>query len=299
MNKALAIIDTADLGKLKQTEIKSLAEQAAGEILLKINEAAERIETAKSDADRARNLKTGFFGKTSKKADATANALVRTNEAVADMHVLIQESVRFTQLNSQLSKAMHLAMSKMVVEGFRDHSGELVNLNESGAEFVQVLVEEAESFSQNQLEIEKLQARQAEEIHSVAAESERMAIELSQDIERLKQQSTEHTEHLKDIITQKSETILRQSDANDEVHQQLIEGLQKSTQAIQHSSNAQDRIHTAQILELQKKLTHCAEKMATLEKEQSRRASKSLAYLAATMALSALGVSGYVLLQFL
>jgi len=295
--KALALIDTADLGKLKSREIRSLAEQAAREILLKIKAAADRIETAKSDAEGARNMKTGWFGKTSKKADATSRALVRTNEAVADMNGLIQESIRFTQLNSQLSKAMHLAMSRMVVDGFENHKGELVNLNESGEEFAQILVEEAESFSEKQFEIERLQAQQAEELHSVASESERLALELGQDIERLKQQSEDHTQRLKQMITRKSEAILSRSDANDELHQELIEGLQESTRSIRQSSDEQDRIHSAQIAALQQLFEQQHEQLAALEEAQPRHAPRPMAWAAIALAVCALLVSGYAVFQ--
>jgi len=293
--KALTIIGTADLSKLKQQEIKSLAEQASREILIKIKASADRIETAKSDAEGARNMKSGWFGKTSKKTDATSKALVRTNEAVADMNSLIQESIRFTQLNTQLSKAMHLAMSRMVVDGFENHKGELVNLNESGEEFAQILVEEAESFSEKQMEIEQLQVRQAEELHSVAAESERLAMELGENIERLKQESVDHAQRLKQMITRKSEAILSRSDANDELHQKLIEGLQESTQELRQSSDEQDRIHSAQIAALQQLVERQHGKLAVLEEAQPRHAPRPLAYSAIALSVCALLVSGYTI----
>lgn len=297
MTNTLAIIDSADLTKLDQKKVVSLAEQASQDILWKIKEASARIEDAKSEAEKAKTMSAGWFGKTAKKTDATADALVRTNEAVADMHALVQESIRFTQLNGQLSKAMHLAMSKMVVEGFRDRDGEIVQLNDSGAEFAQILVDEAESFSEKQLEIETLQARQASEIRSVAEGSERLAEQLGQDIERLKKENLDHSRHLKNIIIKKSDAILSRSDENDERHQKLIDGLHESTQELRESSDDQDRIHTAQILELQKAVIDYKQKISALEEVQGRFAPKYLTYLATVLSLCAVGLSGFILLQ--
>lgn len=297
MTNTLAIIDSADLTKLDHKKVVSLAEQASQDILWKIKEASVRIEDAKSEAEKAKTMKAGWFGKTGKKTDATADALVRTNEAVADMHALVQESIRFTQLNGQLSKAMHLAMSKMVVEGFKDRDGEIVHLNDSGAEFAQILMEEAESFSEKQLEIETLQARQANEIRSVAEGSERLAEQLGNDIERLKKENLDHSRHLKSIIIKKSEAILSRSDENDERHQKLIDGLHESTQALRESSDDQDRIHTAQILELQKAVIDYKQKLSALEEVQGRFAPKYLAYMATILSLCAVGLSGFILIQ--
>lgn len=295
MSNSLLVIDSADLTKLDQKEVVSLAERASQEILLKINKAAVRIENAKAEAQNAKSMKAGWFGKTTKKADATADALVRTNEAIAEMHALIQESVRYTQTNRQLSKAMHLAMSKMVVEGFQSRDGELIHLNNSGEEFAQILLEEAESFSEKQLEIETLQARQAEEIRNVADGSEKLAEKIGQDIERLKQENHNHARHLKSIIVQKSDAILNRSDANDERHQKLIDGLQASTQAIRKSSDEQDRIHSEQILELQKRVGDQEMVIEAFRQAQAGLAPKSVTYLATALSVVAIGISGFVL----
>lgn len=297
MTNTLAIIDSADLTKLEHKEVVSLAERASRDILQKIKEASVRIEGAKSEAEKAKTMKAGWLGKTAKKTDATADALVRTNEAVAEMHSLVQESIRFTQLNGQLSKAMHLAMSKMVVEGFKNRDGEIVHLNDSGAEFAQILMEEAESFSEKQLEIEMLQAKQAEEIRSVADGSERIAKNLGQDIERLKQENLVHSKHLKSIIIKKSEAILSRSDANDERHEKLIDGLHKSTKALRKSSDDQDRIHTTQIRDLQKAVADYEHKLSALKEVQNRFAPKYLPYIATALSLCAVVLSGFVLLQ--
>jgi hypothetical protein len=297
LSNSLLVIDSADLTKLDQKQVVSLAEQASREILLKINEAAVRIEKAKDEAQKAKTMKAGWFGKTTKKADATADALVRTNEAIAEMHALIQESVRYTQVNGQLSKAMHLRMSAMVVEGFRNRDGELIHLNNAGEEFAQILLEEAETFADKQFEIETLQARQAEEIRNVAHGSEKLAEKIGQDIERLKQDNQKHAQHLKSIIVQKSDAILNRSDANDERHQKLIDGLQASTQAIRKSSDEQDRIHSEQILELQKRVADQEVVIEALRETQAGLAPKSVTYLASALSVFAIAISGFLLYQ--
>lgn len=297
MTNSLLIIDSADLTKLDQKEIVSLAEQASRDMLLKINEAAIRIENSKDEAEKAKNMKAGWFGKTTKKADATADALVRANEAIAEMHALIQESVRYTQLNRQLSKAMHSALSKMIFEGFKNQDGELTHLNKSGDEMAQIILEEAENFSEKQLEIETLQARQAEEIRNVAVGGERLAEKIGQDIERLKRENEDHAHHLKSIIVEKSDAILNRSDANDKMHQKLIDGLQASTKDIRQSSDEQDRIHSEQILDLQKRVADQEALLEASRQAQAQLAHKSLTYMATALSIFAIGLSGFLLYQ--
>lgn len=263
---ALKVIEKTDISSLDNRQIKSLAAEAAREILLKINSAAQRIEEAKQAADSARSMSSGWFGKTKRKADATAEALTRTNAAVADMNALIQESIKFTQINAQLSKAMHMAMSKMVAEGFKDRDGKLISLNESGQEFASLLLQEAEEFSERQLQIETLQARQAEELQSVREGSNRLAEQLGRDIKKLEDETRNRTSQLKEIIEKRSVEILSRSDENDARHDRLIQELQQSAEAIRKASDDQDAIHSAQIAQLQELVKKQGAQIKELEK---------------------------------
>lgn len=293
-SSVLKVIENTDISSLDNRRINSLAAEAAKEILLKINNAAQRIEQAKNSANAARSMKSGWFGKTRRKADATADALTHTNTAVADMNALIQESVKFTQINAQLSKAMHMAMSKMMAEGFKDRDGHLISLNESGEEFANLLLQEAEDFSERQLEIETLQARQAEELQSVRESSKQIAHQLGKDIHRLQEETRHHTSQLKDIIEQRSAEILNRSDENDARQDLLIQDLQQSAEALRKASDDQDAIHTAQIAQLQELVQKQGTAIEELKQLQRLSVLKYWVFAALVGSFAASGLSVWV-----
>jgi hypothetical protein len=139
-------------------DLQALAERKATEILQKIGETNARIAEAKEEADSAKAMKSGWFGKTGKKADATANAVVATNAALSEMNNLIQESVRFTCASIQFAQVMHKTMSYMMVKGFRDNDGNVKKLAGDSKKFAQQILDEADNFVQKQLKVENKQA---------------------------------------------------------------------------------------------------------------------------------------------
>ena len=122
-------------------ELQAIAEKSAASILLKIKEREKSIRTAEDAAKNAAKIETGFFriGKTDEKVDATANALIMTNAALAEMNDLIQESIKFTCTSIQFAQVMHKTMAHLMVSGFKDANGNIQQLAGESKEFVQLI----------------------------------------------------------------------------------------------------------------------------------------------------------------
>jgi hypothetical protein len=141
------------------SELQEIAEKSATSILQKIKEREKSIAEAKSEAQLAADIKTGFWriGNTDEKLDATANALVKTNAALAEMNDLIQESIKFTCTSLQFAQVMHKTMAHLMVTGFKDANGNIQNLAGESKEFVQLILDEAEDFVSKQQAVEERQ----------------------------------------------------------------------------------------------------------------------------------------------
>lgn len=255
----LNAISTIDFDLLNHDELKLYGERVAAAILEKINDAAERIARAKNRSKRAADMDTGFFGGTSKKAKATSDALVATNEALHEMNELMRALIVYTQLNGKLSKVMNSAMARMMAEGFKNHSGDLVELNKNGEEFAQVVMQEAEDFASRQLEIELLQQKQAEAIKSVEAGSDQKARVLARQIVELQKKREAHVAGIQSDLTARIqgnmariESTMNRSDENDALHQRLIDELQQKTDKLNKESTQQDLLLSKQIASMGK-----------------------------------------------
>jgi hypothetical protein len=299
----LNTISTIDFDLLKPGDLKVYGEQVATAILEKINDAAERIALAKSRSKRAANMDTGFFSGTSKKATATSDALVLTNEALHEMNELMRALIVYTQLNGKLSKVMNSAMARMMAEGFKNHSGDLVELNKNGEEFAQVVMQEAEDFSSRQLEIEVLQQKQAEAIKSVEAGSDEKARALAGQISELQKKREAHVANVQTELTARIEgnlarieSTMSRSDENDAIHQRLIDELQQTTAKLNKESTQQDILLGNQIASLSKVIKNQNIKMrelaAQLEGEaQVGKTYRMAVYGVGAVAIASLGLS--------
>lgn len=117
-------------------QIKLMAEESARSIAESLEECSYNIQQAKEDADYANNIKTGLFrfGSTRRKANATANAVVSTNKAIAQMNDLIQETIKFTCISLAFAKEMNNAMASIVAKGFEDNNGNMRQLSNKSKE---------------------------------------------------------------------------------------------------------------------------------------------------------------------
>ena len=184
-------------------EIQKLAKDKSVEILQKINATAKRIAEAKEEADSAKAMKSGWFGKTRKKADATANAVVATNKALSEMNDLLQESIRFTCSSIEFAQAMHKTMAYMMVNGFKDANGKITRLSSDSKETVQLIIDEADDFVTKQLAVEKKQM----EIHRRLDEKDEIDAKQSRLLEELKTIFEDEQEKKDKIDREQSERL--------------------------------------------------------------------------------------------
>ncbi|PHR96594.1 MAG: hypothetical protein COA68_14970 [Oceanobacter sp.] len=302
----LNTISSIDFDLLKPDDLKLYGERVAIAILEKINDAAERIDRAKYRSKRAADMDTGILGKTSKKATATSDALVATNEALHEMNELMRAIIVYTQLNGKLSKVMNSAMARMMAEGFKNHSGDLVELNKNGEEFAQVVMQEAEDFASRQLEIELLQQKQAEAIKSVEVGSDQKARVLAKQIVDLQKKREAHVAGIQSDLTARIqgnmariESTMNRSDENDALHQRLIDELQQRTAKLNKESTQQDLLLSNQIASMGKVVKSQNVKIRELtaklgEEAQLNRTNRIAIYVVGGVAVVSLVLTGWL-----
>lgn len=302
----LNTISSIDFDLLKPDDLKLYGERVAIAILEKINDASERIASAKSRSKRAANMDTGFFGGTAKKTEATSVALVATNEALHEMNELMRALIVYTQLNGKLSKVMNSAMARMMAEGFKNHSGDLVELNKNGEEFAQVVMQEAEDFASRQLEIELLQQKQAEAIKSVEVGSDQKARALAKQIVELQKKREAHVAGIQSDLTARIqgnmariESTMNRSDENDALHQRLIDELRQKTAKLNKESTQQDLLLSNQIASMGKIVKSQNVKIRELtaklgEEAQLNRTNRIAIYVVGGVAVVSLVLTGWL-----
>lgn len=239
-----------ELENVNKNEMKIMVEKKSSEILLRVHAVSERIEQSKNMAKNAQNMKSGLFGRTGRKATATANAVVSTNEAIAEMNNLIQESIKFTCTSVDFSATMHQTMAKMVANGFQKSNGEMVKLNQTGQEFADLIISEAEDFTVKQLEVEKLQQKQSERIDRIKDTSDAKDEELENLIKNLQQESEKHDTELEESISMKTANILSHSDNKDIEHDEQIINIQRISKEFRSVSDSNDERHDRLIREV-------------------------------------------------
>lgn len=178
-NKELQI-STSKLEKMSPAQLETFAEEKSKFILEKIELSTQKITDAKDAAEDAANMKSGWLGKTKRKADATADAVIATNEAIGEMNELLQESIRFTCLSLSFAQAMSKHMSALIVKGFKNRDGEFIKLSSDSEEQAMYIVQQAEAFAKNQLEVEMKQEAQDTKIENLSDKVSETEIRLNE-----------------------------------------------------------------------------------------------------------------------
>ena len=206
-------ITSSKLAKMSPNELEEFAEEKAKVIIEKIELSTQMISEAKDAAEIAGNMKSGWFGKTRKKSDATADAVIATNEAVAEMNELLQESIRFTCISLDLAKAMSEHMSALIVNGFKNREGKIIKLSADSEEQALYIIQQAETFAKNQLEVEMKQTVQDSKIDNLAEKVSSNARRLNEK-DKIDAEQSKRLEELgallnnKDLVDQKQEEAI-------------------------------------------------------------------------------------------
>lgn len=203
-------ISSSELEKMTPSQLETFAEKKSKFILEKIDQSIKKISDAKCSAEYANNMSSGWFGKTRKKADVTANALIATNEAVAEMNDLLQESIRFTCLSLSFAQVMSKHMSALIVNGFKNRDGEFIKLSSDSEEQALYIVRQAESFANNQLKVETKQAEQNTKIDNLAAKVSKTEIRLNEK-DSLDEEQNKKLSNIIDLLSEKEKIDIEQS----------------------------------------------------------------------------------------
>ena len=269
-------ISSSKLEKMSSSQLEAFAEEKSKFILEKIELSTQKITDAKEAAEDAANMKSGWFGRTKKKADATADAVIATNEAIGEMNELLQESIRFTCLSLSFAQAMSKHMSALIVKGFENRDGEFIKLSSDSEEQAMYIVQQAEAFAKNQLEVEMKQASQDSKIENLADkvsenenrlnEKDNLDSEQSADIAANRKRLDE-----KDIIDAEQSKRLEELGAiltnKDLVDQKQEEAISKNTEAIKvlfEYTKQKDILDKEQNEEIEKIKTTSSKKLSVI-----------------------------------
>lgn len=240
MTKELTISKNK-LEKLSPDELNDLAETKANFIMQRLSESTEKIQEAETAANIARDDSNYYFwNRTKKKVVATADALCLTNEAVAELNTLVRESVLFTCQSVKFANCMSEHIAAMLVDGFRDRDGNLVQVNEDIATQANIIMHQAQQFAENQGAVEAKQAEQ-----SAAIKNTNDRLDEKDEIDKAQNQRLEELSALlsnKDNVDEKQEEEIRknseslkllfdfmkQKEEIDNQQQKTIEEIQKS-----------------------------------------------------------------------
>ena len=178
--------DYEAIHKMSKEELAKYAETKSKEILTLIQQSCDKVEKANRDAQKAKEIKIGWFSRSKAKTDAVASALLKTNEAVAELANLQKEAISFTCVSVEFAHVMHQTMARLMVSGFKDANGNLRELDKNAQEFAQHVLDEAERFVKNQQAVESELNRQAESINAVAkvAEDNRRRLTEKDDLDK-------------------------------------------------------------------------------------------------------------------
>ena len=138
-------IDLISLSNLNKSEldnpkVKEYIKKEIQKIIININELGIKIDESKKEAKQAQNQSTGWFGKTSKKTDMIANALVKNAEADAEMHTLVQSIIKFSCLSSYAYHNIVQEMSNIIENGFKNTNGDIINLNNTAKDIAESII---------------------------------------------------------------------------------------------------------------------------------------------------------------
>ena len=178
--------DIEAIRNMSKHELVKYAEIKSKEILSLIKESCEKVADAKRDAEDAEAMKIPWFGRSKAKTDAVASALLRTNEAVAELANLQKNAITFTCVSVEFARVMHQTMARLMVAGFKDVYGCHRELDENTQQFAQHILDETEKFVKNQQAVECELSRQAESINIIAkiAEDNRKRLAEKDDVDQ-------------------------------------------------------------------------------------------------------------------
>ena len=156
-NLNLDYLITIEEKEIDSPKVKEYIKKEIQKITTHIDTLGKKIEESKKEAETAQNQKSGLFGKTAKKADMIANALVKNAEADSEMHTLVQQVIKFSCLSTYSYHNIVQEMSNIIENGFKNTDGDIIHLNNTAkdiAESIIYSVQEANKTNEKHFELE-------------------------------------------------------------------------------------------------------------------------------------------------
>ncbi len=171
-------IDLGSLTNLSKTEldspkVKEYIKQEIQKITTNIDKIGKSIEESKNAAENASKQESGWFGKTDKKTDMIANALLKNSEADAEMHTLIQSVIKFSCLSTYAYHNIVQDLNGVIENGFQNTNGDIIYLNNTAKDI-------AESIIYSVLEANKTNEKHLELVHKSNENNEKFERQISE-----------------------------------------------------------------------------------------------------------------------
>lgn len=151
--------------------MQKIAKQKSKLILSKIESTTQKIKEAQQKSREAENAKGSWIpfsdSATDVRSKLNTEAIKLQSEAMQEMNIIIQESVKLTMLSVAFAKTMIEVMSAMIVEGFTNKDGQLIELNEATKEQADFIIRQAQDFVTHQEEKDQIDKQQSEQISAL------------------------------------------------------------------------------------------------------------------------------------
>ena len=156
-NLNLDYLITIEKKEIDSPKVKEYIKKEIQKITTHIDTLGKKIEESKKEAETAQNQKSGLFGKTAKKADMIANALVKNAEADSEMHTLVQQVIKFSCLSTFAYHNIVQELNDIMENGFKNSDGDIIHLNNTSKELAESViysVQEANQTNEKHIELE-------------------------------------------------------------------------------------------------------------------------------------------------
>ena len=156
-NLNLDYLITIEEKEIDSPKVKEYIKKEIQKITTHIDTLGKKIEESKKEAETAQNQKSGLFGKTAKKADMIANALVKNAEADSEMHTLVQQVIKFSCLSTFAYHNIVQELNDIMENGFKNSDGDIIHLNNTSKELAESViysVQEANKTNEKHFELE-------------------------------------------------------------------------------------------------------------------------------------------------
>ena len=156
-NLNLDYLITIEKKEIDSPKVKEYIKKEIQKITTHIDTLGKKIEESKKEAEAAQNQKSGLFGKTAKKADMIANALVKNAEADSEMHTLVQQVIKFSCLSTFAYHNIVQELNDIMENGFKNSDGDIIHLNNTSKELAESViysVQEANQTNEKHIELE-------------------------------------------------------------------------------------------------------------------------------------------------